>query len=145
MVLGVYHTYCKKWGGIDERTARRKTKKPSQKSHTRLDVNFFLNLFSITKAPITLCTNLLGDKIFQHPTPPLLPHLSWGPMIDITPAHPVVNKRLPNHSNPSHPPSAFGYSWVGPSKNGGEAANQGGKDLKQKANGTHQDCFSNWV
>lgn len=33
---------------------------------------------------------------------------------------------------------------MGPSKNGRETANQGGKDIKKKANGTNQDCFSDW-
>lgn len=33
---------------------------------------------------------------------------------------------------------------MGPSKNGRETANQGGKDIKEKANGTNQDCFSDW-
>ena len=68
-----------------------------------------------------LCSETKSSTAATHP---------GGPRIDNTPAHPLMNKKLQNHSNPSHFPSGFGSPWVGSSKNGRETANQGGKDKK---------------
>lgn len=104
--------------------ARNKTHFKSLSHTSQRDFFYIFSPNNPYQAMYKLCSGAKSST----PAPPTHP---GGPMIENTPAHPLMNKKLQNHSNPSHFPSEFGPPWVGSSKNGGETANQGGKVKKK--------------
>lgn len=132
------------WGQQGKNYEENKKKKKLPKvPHTRIDVTFFyIYIFLLhQQSPCHAMYKFARgqDLLTKPPSPPILGSN------DKHYARPPVNEQKTTEPFKSFLPSfGFGYSWVGPSKNGRETANQGGED-KKKANGTHQDCFSDWV